>query len=487
MNGTQSFTFSATLEPYLNNVKSRKRQAIFRIYLDYPNCCPDGQYNTGVPDFLLTGANPVTFTSYPDYGGGKSPDYSNERLVSSIEQLIAELARKYDGDNRIAYVQVGILGYWGEFHTYPNTTLMAPLATRLRVLSAFYNNFNITKLLVSQDSMQYFCPPLAGTTKNAGCDVSVTSAPYPTVSYPSIGFHDDAFADSTYSATSGKDYYFYNRLQSRIPDINSFLTASNGGKGGGVMGGELYPSYQSKIFKTTWTGQDFSQCVKKTNATWLLNDYVFSTLANSPTTEWYAARNASLMLGYAFTLRNVEMTSITSTSLTLTFGMENIGSAPFPYLDINLAVYLKNATTKALIASNEATSIYQLTPASGSQNIKVNLKWSTPITTSPYVYVNLKSKQVPSTIPIAFAVSGAPTDGSDFLVISTVEQISTNGTTPTPSPTPSPQSSVKTSSSTGNNGGIKTGNSTRTVSESSLNSYVSSWIIFAISLIYLIY
>ncbi|KAL9655523.1 hypothetical protein ABK040_002190 [Willaertia magna] len=471
MNETLSFTFSQTLEPYLNNVKLRKRQAIFRIYLDYPNCCPDGQYNTGVPDFLLTGNNPVTFSSYTNYGGGKSPDYTNERLISSIEQLITELARKYDGDNRIAYIQIGILGYWGEFHTYPNTNLMAPLNTRLRVLSAFYNQFNITKLLVSQDSMQYFCPPLTGTNKNAGCDIAVTSPPYPTVSFPSIGFHDDAFVDSTYSATNGKDYFFYNRLQSRIPDLNTFLTATNGGKGGGVIGGELYPAHQSKIFKTTtptaWTGQDFSQCVKMTNATWLLNDYVFSTLTTN-TNEWYTARNASLMLGYAFTLRSVEMTSITSTAVTLTFEMENIGSAPFPYLDIHLAVYLRNATTKALITSNEAISIYQLTPASGSQHIKVNLKWSTPITISPLVYVNLKSKQVPSNIPIAFAVSGAPTDGSDFLVISTVEQISNNNNNGTSPSLSSSQSLVKTSSSTSTN----IGNSL----------VVAYWIFFIISL-----
>ena len=162
MNSMNNFTFSNSannnrdnLEKYLNDVKKRKRQAILRVYLDYPNCCPDGTYNTGVPSFLFQGQNSVTLTPYSQYGGGQSPDYSNERLVTALEVFIQKLGQQYDGDSRIAFIQVGLLGYWGEWHTYPNTNQMAPLSTRWRVLTAFYNAFNVTKLLVSQDSMQY--------------------------------------------------------------------------------------------------------------------------------------------------------------------------------------------------------------------------------------------------------------------------------------------------------------------------------------------
>lgn len=115
----------------------------------------------------------------------------------------------------------------------------------------------------------------------------MTSPPYPTVAFPSIGFHDDAFTDATYSSTSPQDYFFYNRLQSRIPDLNKFLTQDpTNGKVGAVIGGELYPNNQASIFKSTWTGQDFKECVQRTNCTWLLNDYVFSTLKKTNVDEY---------------------------------------------------------------------------------------------------------------------------------------------------------------------------------------------------------
>ncbi|UJR19942.1 hypothetical protein I4U23_023074 [Adineta vaga] len=53
-------------------------------------------------------------------GQGLFPDYNNETLINAMVTLIHALGQKYDGDNRIGFWQVGFLGHWGEWHTYPN-------------------------------------------------------------------------------------------------------------------------------------------------------------------------------------------------------------------------------------------------------------------------------------------------------------------------------------------------------------------------------
>ncbi|KAG2387540.1 hypothetical protein C9374_001134 [Naegleria lovaniensis] len=447
MNSMNNFTFSNTqnnnrdnLEKYLNDVKKRKRQAILRVYLDYPNCCPDGTYNTGVPSFLFQGQNAVTLTPYTEYGGGQSPDYSNERLVSALEAFIQKLGQHYDGDTRIAYIQVGLLGYWGEWHTYPNTNQMAPLSTRWRVLTAFYNAFNVTKILVSQDSMQYFCPPLGN------------------VAFPSIGFHDDAFTDATYSGTTPQDYYFYNRLQSRIPDLNKFLTQnSTNAKVGAVIGGELYPSNQAKIFKSGWTGQNFK--------------IVFRERIKTSVDEYQRALNASVLLGYAFTVNDISLCNATSTSMNLKLNLQNIGSAPFPYPNITLLVSLRNGTlTSDTILSTQSVNIIGVTPSTGVQTFSLNFQWSSSygVKYSPQVLLRLQSKHVPSEIPIAFAVKGAPTDGSPFVALEDRVQVSNQDTQPEVSksstqPNTSPKVSTKTSPKTSR--GVNNGQASLAVSD----------------------
>ena len=47
---------------------------------------------------------------------GVSPDFSDERLINILSDFIKELARLYDGDERIAYITTGLLGHWGEWH-----------------------------------------------------------------------------------------------------------------------------------------------------------------------------------------------------------------------------------------------------------------------------------------------------------------------------------------------------------------------------------
>lgn len=106
MAGWSNFTFAA-FEHQLDDIASRNNQAICRVYLDYPG--KTRKKTDGVPAFLVPGLK------FYSYDSGVSPDWSNTTLRRAMTTLIRALGKKYDGDNRIAFWQVGFLGQWGEF------------------------------------------------------------------------------------------------------------------------------------------------------------------------------------------------------------------------------------------------------------------------------------------------------------------------------------------------------------------------------------
>jgi hypothetical protein len=46
------------------------------------------------------------------------PDWNDEFFLQRVDRLLAALGQKYDGDPRIAWVDIGIYGNWGEWHVF---------------------------------------------------------------------------------------------------------------------------------------------------------------------------------------------------------------------------------------------------------------------------------------------------------------------------------------------------------------------------------
>ncbi|WP_285245570.1 hypothetical protein [Pseudarthrobacter sp. fls2-241-R2A-127] len=112
--GAGTYNWSA-LDSQLNAIASRGHQAVFRFYLDYPG------RPTGVPKYLLDAG--LATHSYADYGNqgiSVSPNYDDPRLVQALNAFITGFGARYDGDPRIGFIEMGLLGFWGEWHTYPH-------------------------------------------------------------------------------------------------------------------------------------------------------------------------------------------------------------------------------------------------------------------------------------------------------------------------------------------------------------------------------
>lgn len=122
------YAFGAWERRAWNAGTARGKRVVFRVYVDYP------AKPSGLPRYLRDEG--VKVTRYKEQGGGESPDYDDPRMVAAMLRLVAALGRRYDGNPRVAFVQFGLLGFWGEWHTYPRPELFASDATAAKVLDA---------------------------------------------------------------------------------------------------------------------------------------------------------------------------------------------------------------------------------------------------------------------------------------------------------------------------------------------------------------
>lgn len=300
--GPDTFDWSA-LEAQLNAVAARGDQACFRFYYDYP-----AQPN-GIPAYLLaSGREQLKTTAYTDYGGGECPDYNSDapgsrRFRASMQKFIAAFGAKYDGDPRIGYITVGLLGFWGEWHTYPHVDWTPSDSTMNLVLDSYVKAFHKTRLLVR----------------------------YPAASAPTlpIGYHDDAFC---YETLYRHDWEFAARLKTaKVSDI--WQTQP--------IGGEIMPDVQGEVFSRSGDAQlePWSDCAAAVHPTWMLDDKIKSYTG----AECDAAIRASSEMGYNFRVKTATYGDIPR-SRPLRFGVhiDNIGIAPFYYRWKVLAGVLKN-------------------------------------------------------------------------------------------------------------------------------------------------
>lgn len=292
MTGDETFTFEQGLEPILTAVQSRGHQVCLRVYLDYP------AQPSGIPDFLR--AQGLALRPYQVFGGGTCPDYRNPRLIAALERFVQAFGARYDGDARIGFITAGLIGFWGEWHTYPYNGVDEPedwmptVADQERILEAYVTAFRHTHILV-----RYPLPASLGL---------------------SLGYHDDSFAWSTI----GSDPWCFQRLLEAANRTERWRTLP--------IGGELRPELQNGIWEESPPdeAEDFAVAVQATHASWLINQGVFRPEFQPTGAAFARALAAHRQLGYELHVRTVGMAAA-DRGLNLTLRLENRGVAPFYY------------------------------------------------------------------------------------------------------------------------------------------------------------
>ena len=297
MRGPSTFDWQP-LESLLDKIAARGNQAVFRIFAEYP-----GQ-KTGVPQHLIDqGVKITTWYSQDDKATCQTPDYEDERLSVALETFIAALGKRYDGDPRIGFITAGLLGSWGEWHTYPRVDLFASPGTQRRVLEAYEKAFNKSPIL-----LRY---PVGKAD-----DHWAANAQY------NMGFHDDSFAWGTLDRGK-KDDWFYMTILAKAGQaaLTKWRTQP--------IGGEVRPEVWGQTFDAKPAhpqAQDFGECVRQTHVSWLMESGMFKEKAKP---ERYAGAVAQVQrMGYDFQVRTAEITR-DEAKVKVSLTVINQGVAPF--------------------------------------------------------------------------------------------------------------------------------------------------------------
>jgi len=270
--GTYSW---AALEAHLNAIASRGHQAVLRFYVDYPG------RPTGIPAYLLT-SHAVPTHEYTVNGNapGQSlaPDYNSPEMMSMLTGFISALGQQYDGDPRLAFITHGLVGFWGEGHTHPmngkvsgdnpaGEDWMPTPANQNTLIDTWDKAFQVTPTMARY--------PSAETAKRR------------------IGYHDDSFG---YETTGTADWNFLPQLKKAKAD-QAWQHYP--------IGGEVYPNIQECSVRnpnncmtsgTNGSTVDISASIKATHASWLVDNWAFTTTLNG--TEHERAVQMSAETGY---------------------------------------------------------------------------------------------------------------------------------------------------------------------------------------------
>lgn len=293
------------LEDLLNGISSRGHQAVFRIYLEYPaktNVIPKFLIDDGlkVHQYVNTNTQPLPPAKV------ETPDYEDKNLRRALKNFITAFGKKYDGDARIGFITAGLLGTWGEWHTYPRNELFASKEVQAEVMDAYSAAFKTTRVLLRYPAND------KTWAKASNCD-----RPF--------GYHDDSFAWATLDTGKKSDDWFY------MPSLKQSGPAAMDKWKTQPIGGEIRPEAWGKVFDAVPGDkqiQDFRKCVDQTHASWLMDSGMFRKKSRAERMQ--RAEIEARHLGYEFYVPSVS-TVTDSNRLQIELSLENRGVAPFYY------------------------------------------------------------------------------------------------------------------------------------------------------------
>lgn len=98
--------------------REQGKHLVLRFVMDTPT----DETHADIPQWLIDKTEGVYYDV--EYGKGYCPDYADPVLIEEHAKVIGAIADRYRDDPFVAYVQLGSLGHWGEWHVNENIGLM---------------------------------------------------------------------------------------------------------------------------------------------------------------------------------------------------------------------------------------------------------------------------------------------------------------------------------------------------------------------------
>lgn len=321
----------APLEKMLDDIAGRGHQAVLRIFLEYP-----GKQGI-IPEFLVKDGLKVHKWLYPETkppASIETPDYEDKNLRKSLKNFLTAFGKRYDGDPRIGFITAGLLGIWGEWHTYPRSELFASKVVQLEVMDAYEAAFRVTPVLRRYPAGAKD-PRMAKNSDRK------------------FGYRDDSFAWATLdTGKKGDEWFFMTALKAAGPDAEAKWKTH-------PIGGEIRPEAWGEVFDEKPEKkeiQDFRQCVEATHVTWLMDSGMFKKGQKPERIE--RAKDAVRRMGYEFHALAVTIGDVTDGKLAVALEVENRGVAPFYYdWQVEWGVLVGGKAVKSWSATGKLTGL----------------------------------------------------------------------------------------------------------------------------------
>jgi hypothetical protein len=374
--GPTNFVWNS-LEAVIKVATNDHCQLVPRFFLDYP-----GWTNSAIPQYLLDGG--LQTWTYTDYGNKNSlfPNYEDPNLRAALTNFIAAYGARYDGDPRIAFVQIGTIGVWGEWH-YGGASMLphwASLTAQAEVVQAYVAAFKKTKVL--------FRYP-AGTNNDAGGVATFRNDDLP------LGYYDDAFCTTTVpmSDVKGPPEWgnCYQMAEMRLAGATDHWKQW-------PYGGETYYAKGACIFSNppcVIGVQTWSNCVRETHASFVHVASVFYTNSYNHGTN---ALWGAYQLGYELSATQFS-TWTNGADLICQLVMTNTGVAPFYY---SWSVELAAASSNGVLLRTWSTpwDITKIIPGEGPQQFTTTVSNPPP---TPFIMLMRVINPLSAGKPLRFA------------------------------------------------------------------------------------
>ena len=392
---------------------------ILRVEMDHPG---SDLSHRDIPEWLYSEINREgTFYTSGSNSGGFSPNYRNAALISNHQRMITAMGQRYNNDPRIAFVAIGSIGHWGEFHTFyvqPGASgYMPEISISDQYVRHYLNAFTNKKLLMRR-------PFQIAKDNNIGLYNDMFGNPEETERF--LRYVNSGYTNSgNYGVAAG--------TYPAMPDFWRYAPS----------GGEIGDSPGLQYFQDS-TIQRTIQYAISSHTSWLGP----ACPGSQPSNTSLQANFDSLhnILGYRFVLQSQSYPSSINagSALNITIQLNNKGAAPF-YFNWPLELSLSTSNNNIVLKSNTSEDIRTWLP--GVKNTTLSLSIPQNLAAGNYS-LNIAIIDPESDVPgIDFANTGRRADGRYALGQVTV--VSSQPTNP-PVITGISVTSVTTSSATVN-------------------------------------
>ncbi|MBN2008802.1 DUF4832 domain-containing protein [candidate division KSB1 bacterium] len=133
------------LERYWGNIASTGKRVGFRIAAEIP-----GSGKNDTPQWLIDQG--IAMRPYSiDGQQGFAPDWDNPKFLAAHHDFIMAVGARYDADPRVAWIDIGSYGFWGEWHVWMNDSFAATQATKQAILDDYFEAFPTKAKVIAFD------------------------------------------------------------------------------------------------------------------------------------------------------------------------------------------------------------------------------------------------------------------------------------------------------------------------------------------------